>query len=250
MPRLCSSSWFGATTVGPRVADEGEFAGIPQNGLDFLAGLSANNTRAFFEEHRTTYRQAVLEPAKALVTALGDELRERISPAIRSEPRVGRSLFRINRDLRFSRDRTPYDPRIDVVLWEGDDPRSSPCFFVRVTAANVVVGAGAFRLGGEALDRFRAAVLDADRGSELVSILAAIRHADGLVDVSPPGRKRIPPGYPAEHPRAELLLYESLHASMTRPLPRVVTTAAFVDWCADRHERLAPLHRWLVGATG
>lgn len=232
------------------MADAGAFTGIPQEGLDFLAGLGATNTRVFFEEHRTIYRQAVLEPAKALVDALGDELRGRISPAIRSEPRVGRSLFRINRDLRFSRDRTPYDPRIDIVLWEGDDPRSSPCFFVRVTAVNVIVGAGTFRLGGEALDRFRDAVLDADRGPELVSILAAMRHADGPVDVSPPSRKRIPQGYPAEHPRAEFLLYESLHASMTRPLPRAVTTAAFVDWCADRHERLAPLQRWLVGTTG
>jgi uncharacterized protein (TIGR02453 family) len=92
------------------------FAGFPPEGLAFLEGLGRDNTKAYFDAHRATYESALLEPAKAFVVALGEELRARVSPGIRAEPRVNGSILRINRDTRFSADKTPYKDHLDLWL--------------------------------------------------------------------------------------------------------------------------------------
>lgn len=89
--------------------------GFSMAAVDFLDGLRTTNTKEYFEARPAIYEEHVLSPARLLVGEVGDELRATVSPGIRSVPRVGQSLFRINRDRRFSTDRTPYHPWVDIV---------------------------------------------------------------------------------------------------------------------------------------
>ena len=97
---------------------------LPTATLDFLADLRAHNTRAWFDANRSRYETDFVGPAKDLVTRLAPVL-ERLSPGIRSEPRVLGSIFRIQRDTRFSPDKRPYKDHLDLWFWHGRAPRRS-----------------------------------------------------------------------------------------------------------------------------
>ena len=222
------------------------FAGFPREGLEFLAGLAADNTREYFDGHRDTYQSALLQPAKDFVVALGEELRARVSPGIRVEPRINGSILRINRDTRFSSDKRPYKEHLDFWFWEGEGPsRERPGLFVRLRPATVVLGAGMHRFEPPALAAYRAAVADESTGRALED---ALLDATGLRGVTVGGLtyKRVPRGVESDHPRADLLRHGALYVSGEWKLPRTVSGPAFVGWAAERLERLAPVERWLT----
>lgn len=136
------------------------FDGFDAKGLAILADLEDTNTKAFFDAHRDTFRDGVVEPAKALVTDLGERLRRSVAPDLVAEPRVNGSLFRINRDIRFSADKSPYKTQQAMFLWEGADKKSSPGFYLSVGGHEVGVGVGYMALPD--LDRWRAAIAGDD----------------------------------------------------------------------------------------
>lgn len=226
------------------------FAGFPREGLDFLAGLGEDNTRAYFDAHRDVYESALLQPAKAFVVALGEELRRRVSPGLRAEPRVNGSILRINRDTRFSSDKRPYKDHLDFWFWEGDGPsRAYPGLFMRLRPATVMLGAGMHRFEPAALAAYRAAVISDEMGPALEDALVAATAVRG-VTVGGLSLKRVPRGLDAEHPRAELLRHGALYVGGEWKLPRAASGRAFVGWTADRLERMAPVERWLAVALG
>jgi uncharacterized protein (TIGR02453 family) len=222
------------------------FTGFPREGFEFLAELAGDNTRAFFDAHRATYEAALLEPAKAFVTALGDELRAHVSSGIRAEPRVNGSILRINRDTRFAADKRPYKDHVDLWFWEGDAPsRERPGLSVRLRPATVVLSAGIHRLEPAPLAAYRAAVDDDRSGGALET---AIEDALMLRGVKLRGLayKRVPRGVDNDHPRAELLRHGALYVSGEWKLPRAASRSGFVAWVADRLEQMAPVERWLT----
>jgi len=224
------------------------FTGFPSEGRGLLTGLAENNTREYFDAHRDVYETALLAPAKAFVVALGDELRARVSPGLRAEPRINGSILRINRDTRFTTDKRPYKEHLDLWFWEGDGPsREHPGLFVRLRPGSVVLGAGMHRFAPPALAAYRAAVVADDTGPALEEALAAAAAARG-VTVSEPELKRVPRGLPADHPRAELLRHASLYVGGEWKPPRAVSGPGFAGWAAERLERMAPVERWLTAA--
>ena len=222
------------------------FAGFPREGLDFLEGLAADNTREYFDAHRADYETALLQPAKDFVVALGEELHARVSPGLRAEPRVNGSILRITRDTRFTTDKRPYKDHLDIWFWEGDAPsRERPGLSVRLRPATVVLSAGIHRLEPATLAAYRAAV-DDDRSGEALEV--AIEDARMLRGVKLGGLayKRVPRGFDADHPRAELLRHGALYVSGEWKLPRAASGPGFVGWVADRLEQMAPVERWLT----
>ena len=222
------------------------FTGFPREGLDFLAGLAAANTRAYFDANRATYESALLQPAKDFVVALGAELRERVAPGLRAEPRVNGSILRINRDTRFSADKRPYKEHLDFWFWEGEGPsRERPGLFMRLRPTTVGLGAGMHQFEPAALAAYRAAVADERTGRALEEALARVTELRGA-SVGDEKYRRVPRGFAADHPRAALLRHGALYAAGEWKLPRVVSDRAFVTWTAERLERLAPVERWLT----
>ncbi|UGS38139.1 DUF2461 domain-containing protein [Capillimicrobium parvum] len=219
------------------------FAFPPQT-QDFLRDLSAHNDREWFDAHRAEYQAAYVEPARAFVAAVAPEL-ERIAPGVCAEPRVLGSIFRINRDTRFSRDKRPYKEHLDLWFWEGERRTARSGFYLRVTPELVGIGAGANHLSREAIDRYRAAVCDAEAGAELAQIVSALE-TDGW-DLAEPRLKRAPRGWTAVDPDAEpLLRRDSLFIARQEPAERATDADRLVPACVEAWSALAPLHRWLV----
>ncbi|HEX9783748.1 MAG TPA: DUF2461 family protein, partial [Opitutaceae bacterium] len=116
----------------PSVTEEEMFSGFPSETARFLRAFGENNDKAWFDAHRADYESAYLAPARSFVAALGPRL-QRISPAVAFAPKVNGSIFRINRDVRFFKDKWPYKDHIDLWFWRGDRRGwDSPGFFFRM----------------------------------------------------------------------------------------------------------------------
>jgi uncharacterized protein (TIGR02453 family) len=217
------------------------FTGFPPETFAFLKGLAKNNSKDWFEAHREDYEVFHLAPAKAFVEAIGPGLKA-IAKDVHAEAKVNGSIFRINRDVRFSKDKRPYKTTLDLWFWEGEKRGwEAPGFYVRLMADGFLAGAGLHTFLPEQLKRYRAAVVDDKAGGELMKTLQKL---DGL-KLNDATRKKIPRGFAADHPRAALLLRDGLFCTHEAPLPKAVHSAKFVDLCLDVFARAHPLNRWL-----
>ncbi|MBS2027763.1 MAG: DUF2461 domain-containing protein [Deltaproteobacteria bacterium] len=222
----------------------GPFEGFNSGTLKFLVGLSLNNEREWFEAHREDYQRDVLEPARRLVAALGPRLRK-FAPKVQFEPKVNGSVFRIYRDTRFSKDKTPYKTNVALWFWEGGNHGwGDSGFYLSIEPGRFLLGAGRYHFGPEELAAFRRDVADKKRGASLERAIATVERAG--YGVHGENYKRVPKPYPKDHPRAALLRHDSLYASFSGKVPRELTSAKLVDYCLKHYAKLAPIHRWLV----
>ncbi|HEY6533471.1 MAG TPA: DUF2461 family protein, partial [Acidimicrobiales bacterium] len=154
-------------------------------------------------------------------------------------------LFRINRDTRFSKDKTPYKTHIDFLFWIGDGPpREQPACIVRLTNAEVLLGAGQMGLREPRLDRYRARLDSPDDGAALDAIVTALRTKGA--SLSDPDRTRPPRPYPVDHPYAELLRRDGFHLTTTHAHPPSIDNGRFPAWCATRLAPYRDLLDWLA----
>lgn len=220
------------------------FDGFPPQAWAFLDGLAANNTSDHFDAHRHSYRQHVAAPAAAFVDAVAPALREDVHAELQADARVGRSLFRINRDTRFSHDKTPYKTHVDFLFWVGDDqPRQSPACIMRLTATTVLVGAGQIGLGGPQLQQYRSAVAGPHGAALRAGVDRAIDQGSAL---SEPDRVRVPSPFPQDHPNADLLRRDGFHVSHTCPHPAEIGDVRFLSWTAAELSRYRSILAWFA----
>jgi uncharacterized protein (TIGR02453 family) len=214
------------------------FSGFRPEALRFLEELGRNNDRAWFQAHRSTYEQELLEPARDFVEAMGEELE------VNADPRVGGSIGRINRDTRFSKDKRPYKTHQDLWFWQGSGTsRESPGFWFRLTPDRLILGAGKHSFERPLLERYRQAVAGKP-GEELAAVTAKLERAG--YELGGRNYKRVPAGFDADHPRADLLRHDSLYAGIELTVPPEVHTAKFPRFCAAHYRKLAPLNDWLL----
>lgn len=220
-----------------------DFAGFPAETQKFLKSLSKNNTKDWFDAHRSDYEDYWVAPAKAFVDAAGDALQE-LAP-VAAEPKVNGSIFRINRDIRFSADKTPYKDHLDFWFWEGERKTAVSGFYLRITPEAVGVGVGAHSFDKDRLAQYRAAVVDDAAGKALKKAVAVLKAA--RVDVKGEHYKSLPRGFEAADEFEEKYLrYNALWTGEDEPAPASLTSKRFVGWAMTRWSKQAPLHRWLV----
>jgi uncharacterized protein (TIGR02453 family) len=231
--------------AGVRRAADHVFPGFAAGTFRFLSGLEKDNHKAWFDAHRDDYQAHYVEPALALVKSLGPRLKT-LAKRLSFEPRVNGSLFRIQRDVRFSKDKTPYKAHLDLWFWEGEKKSwSAPGFFFRLEPKRLTLGAGIHAFDKGQLERFRKAVLDARAGVRLQRLVERVG-GGGRYRLGGATRKVVPRGFDATHPRAALLLHEGLFAAFEGPVPKQARSPDFVDYCCEHFRRFAPLHAWLV----
>ncbi len=225
--------------------DNEPFQGFSQETVRFFRGLKRNNDRAWFERHRETYEHHVLAPARAFVVALGGRLKS-IAPRLVAVPKVNGSIFRLNRDTRFSLDPSPYKTNLGLYFWEGTSSRMEASgFYVHVEPPDLMLGGGVYMIPPPLLGRYRKAVVDPRLGRDLARIVARLASAGDLT-IGGSHYKRVPAGYDADHRNAPFLLHNGLYASWEGPLPEEFTSERLVDFCVAKFVPMAPLHRWLV----
>jgi uncharacterized protein (TIGR02453 family) len=228
--------------------EEQVFKGFTRETIRFFNTLKRNNNKEWFERHRMIYETQVLEPAKAFVTAIGARLRT-ISPNIIAVPKINKSLFRINRDTRFSFDQSPYKTNLGIYFWEGSPSRMQASgFYFHIEPPKLILGTGYYIFPDRVLEHYRRAVVHPKFGQELRRIIKDLLRT-GEFELGGRHYKRVPPGFDPSHPNTELLLHNGLHAGWEGDIPEEFFTPMLVDFCFKKFKAAAPLHKWLVALS-
>ena len=227
------------------------FDGFPEEGLQYLRDIEVNNNKEWFQENRGTYDAALMAPAQDFVAALGSRLQE-IEPAIVFDTRTdGRGvLMRFYRDTRFSKDKSPYKTNIAGMFTDGQGKKTErPAYGFHMGADSIELMAGMFKFSKPQLAAYREAVADEQSGEELVEILRALGEA-GEYHLSGEQYKRVPAGFEADHPRADLLRYAGFYAYPTAVEGTYLTSPELVDICMDHFSEMAAVYNWLARYVG
>lgn len=223
-----------------------DFSGFGPQTVKFIGGLSGNNSKQWFESHREDYEAHYIEPAKAFVAALGEPLHG-MAPAIQAIPKVNGSIFRINRDIRFSKDKTPYKDHLDLWFWEGERKGAISGLFFRLTKDRLILGAGAHMFPADLLKKYREALTRPAKAKSLLEIETGLSSA-GL-QLNGEHYARTPRGLSFDDEGLERLSrYNALYTSAETPHPDSLNSAKFIDHCISQWRMMVPLHRWLIDA--
>jgi len=224
------------------------FNGFPKECISFFRELSSNNTIHWFKQHKREYDAFVLKPARNFVYDMGERLRL-IAPRINADPRTNRSLFRINRDVRFSADKSPYKTHLALWFWEGSGPRMECSgFYFHLEPGKLMLGVGIYCFPKPLLDKYRTYVVHKKHGPALAQVIDSVTGA-GSITLGGNHYKRTPRGFDPNHKYAGLLLHNGLYAGEDTPVPDELFSEELVDFCFERFNIMAPLHRWLVNLT-
>ena len=203
------------------------FQGWPEAALDFYDDLEADNSKAFWTAHKETYAKEVLGPMTELVEELGPDFGEF-------------KIFRPYRDVRFSADKTPYKTHIGAMIGTG---------YIQLSAKGLAAGNGMYQLAPDQLERYRQGVAHDVSGGELQRRVDTI--AGSGIDVhGHDALKSAPRGYPADHPRIELLKYKGLIAWKEWPVEPWLATPAAKDRIREFLVTTRPLCDWLDTHVG
>ncbi len=223
------------------------FSGFADRDARFFKALAKHQDREWFAAHRDEYEEGWLAPMKALL----GEVRTKLSPRYAHEEIADPKVFRIYRDVRFSKDKSPYKTHIGGYLGVAGSsagPSGAAAVYVHVGANELFVCAGQYMMDGGQLKRFRAAVDDAKRGAELTKLLTPLGRA-GFTVASHEQTARVPRGFDPDHPRADLLRRKGLIVSFPDPDRALLTSPKLVDWVATNAKKAVPLVEWLASVT-
>ena len=204
------------------------FDGIPLAALDFYEDLEADNSKAFWTAHKHIYDEQVKAPLEALAEALAKDF---------GTPK----FFRPYRDVRFSKDKTPYKTHQGIWFRESS-------MYLHVAASGLFVAGGYWETSSAQVDRMRRAVDEDVPGNALVKAIAAVKRkgfAIGGHQLS-----RVPSGYDKEHPRADLLRYKTLTASGELGCPDWLATPRARTEITKAWKAISPLVSWLDTHVG
>ena len=230
------------------------FTGFRPEAIQFLADLASNNDRAWFQPRKAEYERLLKEPLEALITALGEQFASRGIP-LRADP--SRSPFRIYRDVRFSKDKSPYKTHVAASFgWAGDDGdvverrshsenvhASGGYFHLQPGESNV--GGGVWHPETSRLTAFRQGLVADLDGFRAIVEEPRFRKTFGTVGDDGESLKRVPPGYPADHPAADLLRLKNVTFGR-RLADKDATSPKLPVVIAESFEIGTPLMRYLA----
>jgi len=207
------------------------FKGFPIEAVEFYEGLVADNSRTYWQANKAVYERAVKGP----MTELLEELAE-FGPF---------HVFRPHKDVRFSKDKTPYKDHIGAY----GESEGGAGFYVHFSADGMLAGSGYYHMASDQLDRYREA-LDADKvGAEIAAITDRLS-AKGLEFTAIESLKTAPRGYPRDHPRIELLRLKGLVGTRHWKPAKWMQTKAVVERVRDTWLAAALMNAWLDAHVG
>ena len=221
--------------------------------LTFLRGLARNNAKPWFEAHRESYEADVRAPMRELIEAM-DVRFGRFAPELTGDPK--RSMFRINRDIRFSKDKSPY--KTHAACWfrhrnaghqvGGDAEAGSAGLYFHLQPGQSFVGAGIWMPPRPSLNKIRDAIAeDPQAFARVVNRPAARRRFGGLDEESM--LKRMPRGFAEDHPAGKWLRHQSFTMGRRLSDTQVIGPRLPVLLEGD-FKLMLPLVRWLNNALG
>ncbi len=204
-----------------------QFSGFPRDAIAFFKDLERHNNREWFLAHKDVYERACRQPMQQLAAAL--------------EPRFGKSkISRINRDIRFSSDRSPYKTHISAGVGR---------HYVSLSTDSLYVGAGMYRPDSAGLERLRNAIAADTSGRQLARIVTRLRRKGYQVDTHET-LKSAPKGYSSDHPRIALLRMKDMFAGRAFKPSAWLSTSRALDRIRDVMTDVKPLTDWINKYAG
>lgn len=204
------------------------FDGISFAALDFYEDLEADNSKSFWTAHRQIYDEQVKAPLQELAAELG--------------PEFGTAkFFRPFRDVRFSKDKTPYKTHQGVYFAESRR-------YLQVSAAGLYASGGFYDLASDQLARYRRAVAEDLPGQALTQLITLAEKARLVINGEQ--LSRIPSGYPKDHPRQDLLRRKSIYATREFGCPDWLQTTRVKAEVVKAWRAMQPLIDWLEKNVG
>ena len=214
------------------------FAGFPEEGFAFLEHLTRNQDRDWVASNKAIYETALRQPLSALVADLSGRFAEAGLP-LRGDPK--RAVFRLNRDVRFSKDKRPYKTHASAVMTSSGEKGAPGVFYVHVDPAGSFAAAGFFHPEPDVLHRLRRGIVDDEEGWD--EMKAALDAAD-LPFAGDDALVRLPKGFGPAAPAIEAALkLKSWHVK--RDLPHALMgQARLAEKLAAFAVEAAPLLRF------
>ncbi len=202
------------------------FSGFPLEAVHFYEGLQADNSRTYWQAHKSVYEQSVRGPFLALLEELSE-----YGPF---------QVFRPYKDVRFSKDKTPYKENIGA----SGESQGGAGYYVAFSHTGIYAGSGYYWMATDQLERFRSAI-DADHtGAELERLVRAVEKS-GLKPGAMSELKTAPRGFPKDHPRIELLRRKGLMAGREFSPAKWMQTKAAASKVRDVWQAADDLNTWL-----
>jgi uncharacterized protein (TIGR02453 family) len=218
------------------------FSGFPEGGLAFFRQLAITQDREWFKAHKDAYELLWLKP----MTSFVDELHAALKPSFPELKQVKPKIFRIYRDVRFSKNKTPFKTTISAVLplfASGDRPEGATALYCEF-GEEPFIAAGRWMMEPDLLKRFRKTVAEEKTGAPLARAVEKATKAGFGLSASG-ALKRAPPGFPKDHPRVELLKRKGFAFTFpTRSSSALRQGKLLRDVVADL-KQVAPVVRWL-----
>lgn len=229
------------------------FTGFRPAALTFLRSLARNNRREWFEENKHRYENEVKRPLQLLVEEIDARLGE-FAPEMIGHPR--RSVFRIYRDVRFSKDKSPYKTNAAAWFFHRDAGHAvgtqavhgGAGFYFQIAPGACMIAGGIWMPPNEALKTLRESIAEDPDGLRAILKQPAFKRAFGALDEEAV-LKRPPRGFDPDHPAIDLLKYKSF--TVTRPLSESdMTSAKLPDIVSKQFATMLPFVRWLNRVLG
>lgn len=211
--------------------------------FEFLDLLSANNEREWFKANKKRYESAVKEPFVRFLSDLSEPIKRVSSEFVASPKTVGGSLFRIHRDTRFSKDKTPYKTHAGAVIFHQNRGQPAPCFYLHIEPSGCFVGAGIYHPPSSALRTIRDFFVDnpnAWRKARDQVVANGMSFGGGSL-------VRPPRGYAPDHPLIDDLKRKDFVVSVPVS-PEQLFSDDLPEWFIQRAEESAPLVDYLCAA--
>jgi uncharacterized protein (TIGR02453 family) len=222
------------------------FAGFPKAGIEFLAKLKKNNNRPWFQSHKDEYEERVRFPMQCLIATLAQKMIDE-APEFDFNPK--KSIFRIYRDVRFSKNKAPYKTNIAASfdMRAKKSPVETPALYLGIEPGEIFVGGGLYMPTGEQLKAIRHAIVS--EPDEFLAIIQNNRFKREFGGIDGEQLKKAPFGFPKDHPLIKHLRHKQFYVGKVlddggclKPKFADVVAQVFVD--------ALPLVRWLAKATG
>lgn len=220
-----------------------KFDGFKEEALIFFKELEENNNKVWFEANRYRWEKHILEPNKAFVEEMGEHLIA-LAPFIKAQPKAGGSLFRIYRDTRFSKDKTPMKTKSNIMFWQGTKHRMKcPAFYIQYEAKEFLLATGILKFKDELLSNYREYIKVEKNAKALHEILEDLKEKG--ITLPEQRYKRIPAGFNKENPYAYLALYDSMLCYKTFKINKTFHSKNIINFNFKFYDSTLELFNWL-----
>jgi len=221
------------------------FEGFPKKGITFLRQLKKNNRRDWFEKHKDEYETFVKLPMQSFIASLQSPFKK-FAQEFEVNPK--KSLFRIHRDVRFSKDKSPYKTHIAAHFVLRGKPKGTEGsgYYLHIEPGEVFLGAGIYMPQGEQMKKIRKAI--ANHSKEFLGVVNNPRLKRLYGKLEGDKLQRIPQGYVPDHPMAEWLRYKQFFVGASWSVQRCHSPKLVQD-VVKAFETAAPLVRFLNKAV-